>query len=109
MPETNKSPEPSTIAGNSDDRVWEINTYENDQGKWHGFPGLCKGCGLCIEKCPVKVISWADELASTGIPAVKPRIEGCIVCGICQTVCPDAAIHIEKKGDKVPPNAMPVH
>jgi len=91
------------------ERVWEANSYENDKGKWHVYPGLCKGCGLCIEKCPVKVIEWAKELAFTGAPTVRPKIDGCIVCGICQTVCPDAAIHIEKKGQGAPPAAVPVH
>lgn len=90
------------------DRKWEANTYENDKGRWNVYPGLCKGCGLCIEKCPVKVIEWSKELGFMGTPAVKPRIAGCIVCGICQTVCPDAAIHIEKKGKGVPPAAVPV-
>jgi len=92
-----------------DERVWEVNTYENDKGRWNVYPGLCKGCGLCIEKCPVRVIDWAKELGSAGTPLVKPEIDGCIVCGICQTVCPDAAIHIERKGGKVPPSAVPVH
>ncbi|MHB9095133.1 MAG: 4Fe-4S dicluster domain-containing protein [Eubacteriales bacterium] len=96
-------------AKNEDERDWEINSYENDKGKWHVYPGLCKGCGLCIEKCPVRVIEWAKELGFSGTPTVKPRVEGCIVCGICQTVCPDAAIHIEKKGKEVPPAAVPVH
>lgn len=91
-----------------DDREWKINTYVNDKGRWNVYPGLCKGCGLCVEKCPVKVIEWADELGFMGTPSVKPRIEGCIVCGICQTVCPDAAILIEKKGKEVPPAAVPV-
>lgn len=92
-----------------DERVWEVNTYENEKGRWNVYPGLCKGCGLCIEKCPVRVIDWAKELGSAGTPLVKPEIDGCIVCGICQTVCPDAAIHIERKGSKVPPSAVPIH
>lgn len=92
-----------------DERVWEVNTYENEKGRWNGYPGLCKGCGLCIEKCPVKVIEWSKELGFLGTPMVLPRIEGCIVCGVCQTVCPDAAIHIERKGKEVPPAAVPVH
>lgn len=90
------------------DRIWEVNTYENPKGKWNIYPGLCKGCGLCIEKCPVRVIEWSKELGFMGIPTVNPRIEGCIVCGICQTVCPDAAIYIERKGRRAPPEAVPV-
>lgn len=91
-----------------DERVWKINTQENEKGRWNVYPGLCKGCGLCIEKCPTKVILWSDGLGFMGTPTVQTKIDGCIVCGICQTVCPDAAILVEKKGKEVPPEAMPV-
>ena len=91
-----------------DSRKWEITTHQNPKGLWNVYPGLCKGCGLCIEKCPVKVIEWSDKLGFMGTPSVQPRMEGCIVCGICQTVCPDAAIHVEKKGQGSPPAAVPV-
>ncbi|HWI54588.1 MAG TPA: ferredoxin family protein [Desulfobacteria bacterium] len=90
------------------DRAWEVNTLENDKGRWNVYLGLCKGCGLCIEKCPVKVIEWSDELGFMGTPSVRARMDGCIVCGICQTVCPDAAIHVEQKGKGAPPEAVPV-
>lgn len=90
-----------------DNRRWEIKNFENSKGFWNIYPGLCKGCGLCIEKCPVKVIEWSDTLGFMGTPSVVPRIDGCIVCGVCQTVCPDAAILIEKKGPGKPPAAVP--
>ncbi|GAB4266641.1 4Fe-4S ferredoxin [Thermincola ferriacetica] len=90
------------------ERQWEVNTYENEKGKFNLYPGLCKGCGLCIEKCPVKVIEWSKQLGFLGTPAVLPRMDGCIVCGTCQTVCPDAAIHIERFARKAPPMAAPV-
>ena len=72
--------------------------YENGKGKFHLFPALCKGCGLCIEKCPVDTIGWSEELGVYGTPAVEPGHgeKDCIACGICQTVCPDCAIKIEK-------------
>ncbi|MDD4360339.1 MAG: 4Fe-4S binding protein, partial [Syntrophaceticus sp.] len=35
---------------------WKPFVYENDRGTFAAFPDLCKGCGLCIEKCPTKVI-----------------------------------------------------
>lgn len=79
------------------ERNWKITKHENEKGYFMMFPDLCKGCGLCIEKCPTKVIYWSEELGFMGTPAVKPRMEGCIVCGMCQTVCPDTAIRIERK------------
>ena len=76
---------------------WKSVRYDNPRGTWLGYPGLCKGCGLCIHKCPTKVIVWSEELGVYGTPRVKPNMEGCIVCGMCQMVCPDCAIRIEKK------------
>ena len=47
-------------------------TKEDGKGVFHLFPGLCKGCGLCIEKCPVNTIGWAKELGVFGTPVVEP-------------------------------------
>ena len=76
---------------------WESAVYESNKGMWAVFAGLGKGCGLCIEKCPVKCISWSEGLGVYGTPRVEADMEKCIVCGICQTVCPDCAIRVEKK------------
>lgn len=86
---------------------WNSNIYENKRGIFVVFPDLCKGCGLCIEKCPTKVIEWSKKLAFNGFPTVEPRINGCIVCGMCQTVCPDAAIAIIRHDQSNPPAAEP--
>lgn len=88
-------------------RKWEQQTAENEKGSWTIFPDLCKGCGLCIEKCPVQVISWSEQLGFMGTPAVKARMDGCIVCGLCETVCPEPAIRVERKTKKaVPPEQV---
>lgn len=71
-------------------------TLELEKGFWTLFPGFCKGCGLCIEKCPVKCIAWNDVLGVYGTPSVEAS-DKCIACGICQNVCPDCAIRIDKK------------
>lgn len=78
-------------------KVWESAVADNAKGAWAVFPGLCKGCGLCIEKCPVKCIAWSEGLGVYGTPRVAADMAKCIVCGICQSVCPDAAIRVEKK------------
>ncbi|OPX85160.1 MAG: 2-ketoisovalerate ferredoxin oxidoreductase subunit delta [Pelotomaculum sp. PtaB.Bin104] len=71
-------------------------TQELDKGFFTLFPGLCKGCGLCIEKCPKKSIAWSNVLGVYGTPSVEANNE-CTACGICQSVCPDCAISIERK------------
>jgi len=36
------------------------------------FPGLCKGCGLCKEKCPEKALDWSSTLGVYGTPTISP-------------------------------------
>lgn len=65
------------------------------------FPDLCKGCGLCIQKCPVDIIVWSKDLGVYGTPAVHTTDQDkCIACKICETVCPDTAISIIKTDKK---------
>lgn len=65
------------------------------------YSNLCKGCGLCITKCPINVkgdkcLQWSNVTGVFLTPAVKPDPEKCIACGTCEMVCPDSAIRIEK-------------
>lgn len=76
---------------------FEAASYSGAKGEFHIFPSLCKGCGLCMVKCPKKCIDWSHELGAYGTPRVEPRMEECIACGMCQLVCPDCAIKIERK------------
>ncbi len=62
------------------------------------FQGLCKGCGLCIEKCPFKAIKFsAKDSGVYSTPTVEIDAEKCNACGICETVCPDSALKVKKK------------
>lgn len=72
---------------------------DKDSQKTHTrFPDLCKSCGLCIVKCPVKALSWDDrETNYFGKPMPKVEINKCTACLICQNICPDSAIKILKK------------
>ncbi len=62
------------------------------------FHGLCKGCGLCIEKCPQKAISYSKkDLGVYSTPTVEIDMKKCNHCGICEIICPDSALKIDKK------------
>lgn len=57
----------------------------------------CKGCGLCIRACPMKVLSLDGTANSWGYyPSKVVAGEKCIACGNCYAVCPDVAITIYK-------------
>ena len=58
---------------------------------------LCKGCSLCIEFCPVKIIELRVDLNTSGYhPAYVKDIDKCIACTYCALVCPDSAIEVWK-------------
>ncbi|MCW3820312.1 4Fe-4S dicluster domain-containing protein [Micromonospora sp. DR5-3] len=48
----------------------------------------CKGCELCIDACPPRVLVMSSELNEMGYryPELTP---GCTGCTACQMVCPD--------------------
>lgn len=52
---------------------------------------FCKGCGICVEFCPKKVLAL-DEVGK--IKVVNP--DACIKCKQCEMRCPDYAIFVEK-------------
>jgi NAD-dependent dihydropyrimidine dehydrogenase PreA subunit len=49
----------------------------------------CKGCALCIEACPPKVLDLGLERNQHGYRVAVYRGEGCTGCGICFFVCPE--------------------
>lgn len=59
---------------------------------------LCKGCYICIEVCPYKVLDISDTRNRRGIllPTAK-NIENCISCKLCEVFCPDFAIEVHIK------------
>jgi 2-oxoglutarate ferredoxin oxidoreductase subunit delta len=49
----------------------------------------CKGCGLCIEACPPKVIGMSEHLNHYGYRTAMYAGAGCTGCGICFMACPE--------------------
>lgn len=50
-------------------------------------PGLCTGCGICVESCPFKAISLKDDLACVDD-------ESCLGCGVCVSRCQQGALQL---------------
>ena len=49
----------------------------------------CKGCGLCMDACPPKVIALSERLNHYGYRTATYAGSGCTGCGICFMVCPE--------------------
>lgn len=72
------------------------NIYKNSQKIAEINPALCKGCGICIEKCPVKALSFGEDLGVFAFPVPEIDLGKCIACGNCRRFCPDSAIGVDK-------------
>jgi len=64
------------------------------------YEDFCKGCGLCIEFCPKKILTFKSTLNKFGFHPVMQIAEKanlCTGCGICRDMCPDMAIEVIKE------------
>ena len=59
---------------------------------------FCKGCSLCIEACPKKILRLSESrLNDRGYhPAELTDQSACIACAFCAAMCPDCVITVEK-------------
>jgi len=55
----------------------------------------CKGCNICIDRCPVDALEESDKLNRKGIrpPKLKEKNE-CNFCRLCELICPDLALAV---------------
>ncbi len=60
---------------------------------------FCKGCALCINVCPQKLIRTAVRISKKGYhPAELVDTYGkCTGCTLCAQICPDVAITVYRK------------
>ena len=51
----------------------------------------CDGCGLCVDFCPVGVLTLKNKL-----PEIV-KLESCYACRSCEDLCPHGAITVDEK------------
>jgi 2-oxoglutarate ferredoxin oxidoreductase subunit delta len=55
----------------------------------------CKGCKICIERCPVNALEESDKLNRRGVrPPRLKKVNECNYCRLCELLCPDLAITV---------------
>ena len=83
--------------------------------------GKCTGCGECMEKCPVRVVSEFDmrmgkrKAIFMAFPQAVPRVavidkDNCLffqkgVCKICEKLCQAHAVNFDQKAEEITLNA----
>ena len=57
---------------------------------------LCKGCDLCSNACPKKILTLNKEKVNKQgyNPMTCFNIEDCIACAMCAIICPDSVITV---------------
>ena len=59
---------------------------------------FCKGCELCVDACPQKVLALdMEHLTPKGYHPAYLKSEGCTGCLICAIVCPEAALTVYRE------------
>ena len=72
-----------------------------EKGPEYIDPQMCTGCGECFDKCPSKG-AITRGFSKSNIPFYAISKERCIniedkSCTICQDICPEGAINLDKK------------
>jgi len=58
---------------------------------------LCKGCSLCVDVCPKKILHISSHTNDKGYHVVTCEdITKCIACASCARMCPDSVITVER-------------
>jgi len=83
-------------------RLWrkplDIEKFRIPTGKVFIISDRCKGCEFCIHFCPKEVLEVSSGFNQKGCHPPEVR-EGahCIACGLCELICPEFAIFVEKE------------
>jgi 2-oxoglutarate ferredoxin oxidoreductase subunit delta len=56
----------------------------------------CKGCRLCIDACPPRVLEMTEEQVNARGYRYPQLFAGCTGCRACSQVCPDFVFQVYK-------------
>ena len=74
-------------------KPFDIDEVEVPVGDVHIIKERCKGCGFCVEYCPVDVLELSVEYNKKGYhPPLVKKSDTCVNCGLCEMLCPEFAI-----------------
>ncbi|MGA7858467.1 MAG: 4Fe-4S dicluster domain-containing protein [Terracidiphilus sp.] len=66
-----------------------MDAEKHDRGMVRVDVDECKGCGLCVEACPPRVLALSERLNHSGYRTAMYAGAGCTGCGICFMACPE--------------------
>ena len=56
----------------------------------------CKGCNICIDRCPVNALEKSEQLNRRGVyPPRLKKDNTCNYCRLCELLCPDLALTVK--------------
>ncbi|MEM0134730.1 MAG: ferredoxin family protein [Thermoplasmatales archaeon] len=59
---------------------------------------LCKGCEICVDKCPFGVFELSNTIGGYGVPIPEAtRVDKCTGCNVCVIFCPDMSITVKRE------------
>jgi len=64
----------------------------------------CKGCGLCVQACPIQIVHLEERQNESGEILRKVAVrdeEVCLGCGVCATTCKVGAITMRSRPQRV--------
>ncbi len=80
----------------TDQRCYPVET-KNKEGSVCVITERCKGCEFCMDFCPVGALQRSEKTTEKGYHPPE-MTEGCVLCGKCEKICPEFAVHIREKG-----------
>ncbi len=114
---SNYQEKPDTICNCDKQHCWQFENYHilehNTSVNASEFvlattSETCKGCGLCVKRCPMDALQMIDYTAADPEINKKGKVpllnaNACLGCGVCVVKCPTRSLVLETKKETVEP------